>query len=167
MWGNIGIDISLFLCYERAAESSVQWFVILKRWFRWPWFFVAHFEFCFLYGILLWALISCGILFWAMIFARGRGSSLSYVSLYLLWTYLDFSRPVCRSCFSQKRMIFGALWLKSGNRMPDRSDGVLSYRATLVRISYEFPYFSQSSSGCKFYGWKTIIAYWRCVLQPP
>lgn len=28
--------------------------------------------------------------------------------------------------------------------MPDRSDGVLSYRATLVRISYEFPYFSQS-----------------------
>lgn len=79
-----------------------------------------------------------------MIFARGRGSSLSYVSLYLLWTYLDFSRPVCRGCFSQKRMIFGALWLKSGNRMPDRSDGVLSYRATLVRISYEFPYFSQS-----------------------
>lgn len=51
---------------------------------------------------------------------------------------------VCRSCFSQNRVIFGALRLKYGNCMPDRSDGVLSYRATLVRISYEFPYFSQS-----------------------
>ena len=77
-------------------------------------------------------------------FCAGRGSSLSYVSLYLLWTYLDFSRPVCRSCFSQKRMIFGALRLKSGNCMLDRSGTALTCRATLVRISYEFPYFSQS-----------------------
>lgn len=23
MWGNIGNDISLFLCYERAAESTI------------------------------------------------------------------------------------------------------------------------------------------------
>lgn len=58
-----------------------------------------------------------------------------------IWT---FHVLVCRSCFSQNRVIFGALRLKYGNCMPDRSDGVLSYRATLVRISYEFPYFSQS-----------------------
>ena len=59
----------------------------------------------------------------------------------LIWTFYVL---VCRSCFSQKRMIFGALRLKSGNCMLDRSGTALTCRATLVRISYEFPYFSQS-----------------------
>ena len=60
MWGNIGNDISLFLCYERAVESTIGDFESL---IPLPLICVAYFEFCFLYGILLWALISCGILF--------------------------------------------------------------------------------------------------------
>lgn len=60
MWGNIGNDISLFLCYERAAESTIGDFESL---IPLTLICVAYFEFCFLYGILLWALISCGILF--------------------------------------------------------------------------------------------------------
>lgn len=58
-----------------------------------------------------------------------------------IWTFYVL---VCRSCFSQNRVIFGALRLKSGNCMLDRSGTELTCRATLVRISYEFPYFSQS-----------------------
>ena len=85
-------------------------------------------------------------------FCAGEGE-LSFVCVVIFAVDLSgFFASSLSQLFQPKAYDIWALWLKSGNRMPDRSDGVLSYRATLVRISYEFPYFSQSSSGCKLYG---------------
>lgn len=60
MWGNIVYDISLFLCDERAAGSTICDF---KSVIPLPLVCVAYFEYCLLYDILLCAPLSCGILF--------------------------------------------------------------------------------------------------------
>ena len=54
--------------------------------------------------------------------------------------------------FQPKSCDIWALWLKSGNRMLYRSGVPFFSRAVHVRILYEFPYFSQSPSGCELYG---------------
>lgn len=84
VWGNIGDDISLFLCDEGTAELTI----------------------CDFKSLIPLLLVLCGA-FCALLFA-GRSlvctaferDTLSYVSSYVLWGYLDFSYLVCRSCFS-------------------------------------------------------------------
>ena len=90
MWGNIGNDISLFLCYERADESSVQWFVILKRWFRCPWFVwrILSFVFCMAFYCGRWFLVAFSFELW---FLRGGGGALfrmcRYICCGLIWVF--------------------------------------------------------------------------------
>ena len=164
MWGNIGNDISLFLCYERAAESTIGDFESL---IPLPLIWVAYFEFCFLYGILLWALISCGILFWAMIFARGGGALFRmcrYICCGLIWIF----RVQFVAAVSAK-----SVWYlgRYGWNLEIVCLIEVVRRLLVEQLSFgfhmNFHISARVSLWCGFYGWKTIIAYWRCVLQAP